>query len=131
MNQVIRDRRPTKADADKFGEIEFWDEVTETWQRGKQRDIALTTLHWRPIDQTPPQEPEKPKRKKRIHHNNAGEVCDVWLEVLPGDPKDLDALLDEIDTPVPNSADESESLLDGYREWTKRICAARHGEGGE
>ena len=133
MTEAIRHRRPTEADADSQGWVDVWEPNFDYWCR-HQWDGEIPQIEgviWRPIDQTPPPESEKPKRKKRIHHNNAGEVCDVWLEVLPGDPPDLDAFIEqavrifELTNPL-IELDERELGIARMR-----FDKARHGEGGD
>ena len=87
---------------------------------------------WRPIDQTPP-EPEKSKRRVWYTQvNKRGELQGKAsprmdfenvkaIEVLSGDPDDLDALLAAIDSR------ERTDLIG----WSENVLRARHGEGGD
>lgn len=125
MSEPIRDRRPTEADGNRINEVEYWD--GEEWVTCCVGGIIAENPEtwWRPIDQTPPPEPEKPERWRFLVHGDDGPARPM-LEVRPGDPPDLDALLEAIDAPGHDAA-----LPICYRTWISRVLAARHGEGGD
>jgi len=113
--KAIGHRRPTEADAcDEI--VEVWDGVS--WMRAlwDSRE-AQSNVWWRPIDQTPP-EPEKPKRRRFFTPVES-------LEVLPGDPPDLDAFFSLFDWML-----LTYDMDDIPVETWQKLKAARHGEGG-
>ena len=123
--EPIRNRRPTEADANAIEQVLVWSR--DQWLAdhiGNVRDGDI----WKPIDQTPPPpEPEKPKRGKwyDLKFLRDGKSVDV-LEILPGDPPDLDTFLQLFDWAL-----LTYDMDDIPVETWKKLKAARHGEGGE
>lgn len=124
MSDWITDRLPTVYDASECDEVlvsSVIDGVTALkWNCVKEGEP------WMPCP--PPYVPPKPKRHRlsEAHIVGVPDKTFVMLEVLPGDPPDLDALLEAIDAPGHDAA-----LPVGYQTWIRRVREARHGEGGE
>lgn len=136
MSEAIRDRRPTKADANAVDHVLVWSKRTPSsewqWFADGYYNVEDGEI-WKPIDQTPPPEPEKPKRYETVvwvtDHNRDRKV--PVREVLPGDPPDLDAFIAqavrmfELTNPL-IELDERELGITRMR-----FDKARHGEGGD
>lgn len=136
MTEAIRHRRPTEADADTLGQVECWWIWRREWRRHHWNGLTAqnSDIPWRPIDQTPPPQPEprKPKRRRFKNHVGGGFASEVEsLEILPGDPPDLDAFIEqavrifELTNPL-IELDERELGIARMR-----FDKARHGEGGD
>ena len=97
----VTNRQPTAEDADSCGKVLVWNEDSKICSFKNYKDVG--NLPWQPAPK--PYGPPKPKRFKAW----VDEVTDCddethsWtssktlIEVLPGDPPDLDALLEAVD----------------------------------
>ena len=123
MSDPIRDRRPTKADGDsKWGDVLVYrDGCWSSCFHGNVKEGESR----KPIDQTPPPKPEKPKRRELCIDTIEGETIH-YTEVLPGDPPDLDALLEWVDKFIPFIENGGQFSAAGG--WVSLLKAARHGE---
>ena len=128
MSDPIRDRRPAEADADKWGCVDWWHPENELWLRRSWQEVAnYPDWIWRPIDQTPP--PEDPVSKRRTHRRVCGGEAIHYIEVLPGDPPDLDAFLAAFDKWV-ETPDKMSTYIDKV-DAKSAMLKARQGEGGK
>lgn len=120
---AIRHRRPNEEDADRTGSVLVW--MDDEWFVSYYKLVKAGTP-WRPIEQSPLRGEGKVKRERHFFRRKR------YLEIRPGDPKDLDTLLDIVD-----------SVIEAWRETDDRLAifdtaaalasleAARHGEGGD
>ena len=125
MIDPIRDRRPTKADGDsKWGDVLVYRDGA--WSASFHGSVKKGEW-WKPIDQTPP--PEDPVSKRRTHRRVCGGEAIHYIEVLPGDPPDLDAFLAAFDKWV-ETPDKMSTYIDKV-DAKSAMLKARQGEGGK
>ena len=94
------------------------------WLRRSWQEVAnYPDWIWRPIDQTPPPKPETQKRIRRWIYDTE------YLQVLPGDPPDLDAFLAAFDKWV-ETPDKMSTYIDKV-DAKSAMLKARQGEGGK
>lgn len=99
MTPSIKHSRPTEADGNRDGEVLAWFPATQEWRAMKCSEVALTDRIWKPIDQTPPPTQARRARRKGLVTAtlDRGIILLDYLEIRPGDPKDLDALFKAVD----------------------------------
>lgn len=132
----ITDRQPTREDADSSEDV--WVSrggrvhAARYWSKTAQ-DLCDAWMPKAPLPE--PYVPPEPKRR----HMTGGDGT-KWISVIPGDPPDLDALLEAVDSIVNGRysyKNGDDKLCDSMDHWVldsdemKKLVAARHGKWGE